>query len=156
MLGIVGQVSQMGRSFSWTGTRGQRRDLEVAVSVCGGRTRVIVQENLSNLIGGIFGGMGGGGMGLLSAILGTLGAPTLLPVVVPLWIVTTFATARTAYHYNVKRRAQELEQLADRLSALAKELAPAAASAARPGAQAAGLSYGLVVPLSSSAIHPAS
>lgn len=58
-LGIVGQVSQLGRSFPWTGSRGNR-EMEAAVSVREGRTRITVQENLRNLIGGIFGGIGGG------------------------------------------------------------------------------------------------
>jgi hypothetical protein len=57
VLGHVGVVSQFGRSFSWTTTRsaGMRRDLEVAVTVRSGHTRIIVQENLANLIGGVFG-----------------------------------------------------------------------------------------------------
>src|SRR3989442_1325402 len=65
----AGQVSQFGRSFSWIAARGPaiRRDLEVAVSVRRGQTRVTIQENLNQLMGAVFGGigggMGGGGMG---------------------------------------------------------------------------------------------
>jgi len=127
-LGIVGQVSQLGRSFSWTGSRGTR-EMEVAVSVRAGRTRVTVQENLSNLIGGIFGGigggMGGGGMGAIMGILvGALGvSEAVVPVVLPLWLATTYAVARTAYCYSSGRRGRELLWLADRLATLALELA---------------------------------
>jgi hypothetical protein len=126
----VGQVSQLGNSFTWTGTRGRREqgDMQIAVTVRRGSTFIIVQENLTNLIGAIFGGigggMGGGGFGLISALVGALGAPILLPVIVPLWLGTTYAVARTAYHYNSQKRAQQLEEVADRLAALAKELAP--------------------------------
>lgn len=129
MLGIVGQVSQLGRSFSWNGTRGKRRELEVAVSVRGGRTRIIVQENLSSLIGGIFGGigggMGGGGMGfVISILIQGLGLPEAsVAAIMPLWLAATFVTARTVYHYSVKGRARDLEQLADRLAVVARELA---------------------------------
>ncbi len=127
-LGIVGQVSQLGRSFSWAGTRGSR-EMEVAVSVRGGRTRITVQENLRNLIGGIFGGigggMGGGGMGAIMGILvGALGvSEAAVPVIIPLWLATTYAVARTAYRYGSGRRGRELEWLADRLANLALELA---------------------------------
>ena len=44
--------------------------------------------------------------------------------VIPLWLGTTYMTARTAYHASTKRRVRELEQLADRLAALARELVP--------------------------------
>ena len=127
-LGIVGQVSQLGRSFSWTGTRGGR-EMEVAVSVRAGRTRITVQENLSNLIGGIFGGigggMGGGGMGAIIGILvGALGvSEAVVPMIIPLWLATTYAVARTAYRYGAGRRGRELLWLADRLATLALELA---------------------------------
>src|SRR5207302_10732136 len=61
-LNNVGQVSQFGRSFSWVATRrgASQRDLEVAVSVRGGHTRIAIRENLASLIGGIYGGIGGG------------------------------------------------------------------------------------------------
>jgi tRNA A-37 threonylcarbamoyl transferase component Bud32 len=126
----VGQVSQLGRSFTWTGARGQRSqgDMEIAVTVRHGRTRIMVQENLANLIGGVFGGigggMGGGGFGIVAAISGSMGIPILIPVLMPLWLATTFAVARTAYHYSSRRRALQLELVADRLAAVAAELVP--------------------------------
>jgi serine/threonine protein kinase len=127
----VGQVSQLGRSFAWTMVRagGGTRSVEVVVTVRGGCTRITVQEPLGNLIGGIFGGIGGGmGGGGLGPILGvTLDALQLgggaVAVLIPLWLMTTFATARTSYYYAVRRRSRALEELADRLEALARELA---------------------------------
>src|SRR2546425_32907 len=55
----AGQVSQFGRSFSWIAARGPaiRRDLEVAVSVRRGHTRITIQENMGQLIGAVFGGI---------------------------------------------------------------------------------------------------
>lgn len=138
-LGVVGQVSQLGRSFSWTGSRGGR-EMEVAVSVRAGRTRITVQENLSNLIGGVFGGigggMGGGGMGLIMGVfIGALGlTEAAVPFIIPLWLATTYAVARTTYRYSAARRGRELEWVADRLASLALELAaerPALRSAER-------------------------
>jgi uncharacterized membrane protein len=132
VLQTPGQVSQFGRSFSWIATRrgASQRDLEVAVSVRGGRTRITIKENLSGLIGavygGIGGGMGGGGMGPIMGILtGALhmAAPVVIAIV-PLWLATTYVTARTVYHASTRKRAQELERLADRLAVLAQELIP--------------------------------
>jgi len=127
----VGQVNQLGRSFSFVATPGaSRRNLEVVVSIRGGRTRITIQENLAPLIGqmygGIGGGMGGGGLGPIMGILfGALHFPeAAMAVIIPLWLTTVFATARTAYHYAAKRRVRELESLADRLAALAREVIP--------------------------------
>ena len=132
MLQNVGQVSQLGRSFSWVASPGaSQRKLEIVVSVRGGRTRITMQEHLGPLIGGIFGGIGGGmGGGGMWPVIGIFLAAFHLPAsavtaIIPLWLVTTYATARTAYHRASGRRVRELEALADRLAALARELAPA-------------------------------
>jgi protein kinase-like protein len=125
-----GQVSQFGRSFSWVAARrpGIPRDLEIAVSVRGGRTRITIHENMSQLIGAVYGGIGGGmGGGGLGPMLGILGgalhvAGPLLAALVPVWLGTTYLTARTVYRGSTNRRAKELEGLADRLAGLVREL----------------------------------
>jgi hypothetical protein len=124
----VGQVSQLGRSFAWTASRSRsvRRDLEVAVSVRGGRTRITVRENLAPLIGAIYGGigggMGGGGMGPVMGTIGALNAFAFIPLVIPLWLGLTYGVARTSYHYSTAKRERSLAELADRLEAVAREL----------------------------------
>ncbi len=126
----VGQVSQLGRSFSWTSTRGggATRDLEVGVTVRAGRTRIVVRENLNNLLGAVFGGigggMGGGGMGpLIGIVIEGLGKPpAALALLVPAWLAITYATARTAFARVSRRRERELVALADRLAAQAAVL----------------------------------
>jgi hypothetical protein len=126
----VGQVSQLGRSFSWVlnkGTQGTR-NLEIAVGVRNGRTRIIIQENLNNLIGAVFGGIGGGlgGGGAGPLIGGLVGgqvlAPAALGFLIPAWLMVVYGVARTTYHYSVRRRSRELGGLADRLAALASDL----------------------------------
>ena len=126
----AGQVSQFGRSFSWIAARGPgiRRDLEVAVSVRRGQTRITIQENMSQLIGavygGIGGGMGGGGMGPIIGVgvgaLHLVGAAVV--IIVPVWLGITYLTARTVYHRSSTKRLRECETLADRLEALVREL----------------------------------
>jgi len=125
-----GSVSQFGRSFSWMAARGSgmRRDLEVAVSVRRGQTRITIHENLSQLIGATFGGIGGGmGGGGMGPIIGVgagalhLAGPAVV-VLIPLWLGVTYVTARTFYRRSSTRRARDLETLANRLEALVREL----------------------------------
>ena len=130
VLNRPGQVSQLGRTFSWTsaGGAGTTRSIEVSVAVRGGRTRIAVREGLGNLIGGIYGGigggMGGGGIGPVIGLFAGWGAAAAVVAVIPFWIATTFAVARTSYYYAVRRRQRELRGLLDRLVALTEELVP--------------------------------
>ncbi len=130
IIGQVGLVSQLGRSFAWSTSRGvsSRRDLEVVVSVRGGRTRIAVQESLGPLMGAVFGGIGGGmGGGGLGPLMGILAGALHLPeatfaVAIPLWLATTFVTARTVYSRTSRRRERELAHVADRLETIVREL----------------------------------
>src|SRR3989475_193192 len=111
----AGQVSQFGRSFSWIAARGPaiRRDLEVAVSVRRGQTRITIQENMNQLIGAVFGGigggMGGGGMGPIIGVgvgaLHLVGAAVV--TVIPVWLGITYITARTVYRRASTRPPRE-------------------------------------------------
>src|SRR5690349_13312401 len=126
IIGQVGMVSQLGRSFSWSTGRvaSSRGEMEVAVSVRGGRTRIAVQEHLGPLMGAVFGGMGGGGMGPIMGILagGLHVHGAAIAIVMPFWLATTFATARTVYSRTSRGREKKLELLADRLAELVREL----------------------------------
>jgi serine/threonine protein kinase len=126
----VGQVSQLGRSFTWMLNKGSSgtRNVEIVVSVRPGKTRILVQESLTHLIGAVFGGIGGGvgggGMGpMLGFVFGGLHLPPeSLGFIIPAWLATVFSIARTSYHYAVRRRKKKLEEIADRLADLAREL----------------------------------
>jgi serine/threonine protein kinase len=134
-----GQVSQLGRSFTWAPARSSslRRNLEVVVSVRGGKTRITVLENLGNnvgeIFGGIGGGMGGGGMGIIVGITaGALNAPLALIGVIQAWLTTAYLTARHVYRKVTTRRARELEDLIDRLAQLTHEIITTGSSARLP------------------------
>ena len=126
----AGQVSQLGRTFTWVTTRGGggQRDVEISVSVRNGQTRLTVRENLAPLIGkvfgGICGGMGGGGMGPIVGV--TIGAmhlhPLALLVVIPLWIGTAYSVARTTFHYASLRRERKLEVVVDLVAEVITQL----------------------------------
>jgi hypothetical protein len=128
MMSEVGQVAQLGSSFTWTLSKGTSgtRNLEVAVTVRGGRTRIVVQENLGQLIGGIFGGVGGGmGGGGMGPILATLGASHMLSAaafIVPAWFALTFSLARTSFHYAARRRDQKMAELVTHLADTVRQL----------------------------------
>ena len=66
--------------------------------------------------------MGGGGMGPILGIFTHIGSGASVLVAVPVWLATTYAVARTSFHYAVRRRQRELDELADRLAALAQSL----------------------------------
>ncbi|MEP7326560.1 MAG: hypothetical protein ABI836_11470, partial [Gemmatimonadota bacterium] len=123
------QVSQLGRSFSWSPSRSQslHREMEVVVTVRGGKTRITVFENLNAMVGAIYGGigggMGGGGMGPVVGITaGALNAPLALIFLVPMWLTGTYFFARTVYHRTTKKRTIELEALIERLAQLTREI----------------------------------
>lgn len=126
----VGQVSQLGRSFTWTLSKGSSgtRNVEIVVSVRTGRTRILVQESLNNLIGAVFGGVGGGvgggGFGPIMAIFfGGLHFPGVAAAfLVPAWLTLIYGVTRSTYHYAVRRRQKALERVADRLADVAREL----------------------------------
>ncbi len=129
IIGEVGQVSQLGHSFTWVLNKGSSgiRNIEVAVTVRSGKTRITVQENLGSLIGAIFGGigggLGGGGTGPMVGITaGALHAPEALAFMIPAWLGLVYLTARTSYYYAVRRRQKTLTYLIDRLADLSREL----------------------------------
>jgi len=136
----VGQVSQLGHSFSWISTRGggRTRDLEVSVSVRAGKTRIRARENLAIVIGGIFGGVGGGvGGGLAGPIMGTIFggmhvSAVFVPFIIPAWLGGVYLLARKIYQGSVKKKSKGLTELIDRLAELTAEMVPAS----RPRLQA--------------------
>jgi hypothetical protein len=127
VVGNAGQVSQLGRSFSWSiGKSPSNRNMEVSVGVRGGRTRITILENLAPLLGVVYGpiggGMGGGGMGVIVSIFGAAMQSTVaVALAVPLWLAATYATGRTVYGHSSRRRRRELTELADRLAAVAED-----------------------------------
>ena len=125
-----GQVSQLGRSFTWSPARSEylKRDLEVIVTVRGGWTRITIMENLKVLAGSVFGGIGGGvgggGMGpILGVGIGALGMnPLYLIGLIPAWLAGVYATSRTVYRSQTEKRKRELEELANRLEKVTRYL----------------------------------
>jgi serine/threonine protein kinase len=131
VIGEVGQVSQLGPSFTWSHNSGSSgiKAIEIGVFVRNGRTRIMAQENLGQLIGATFGGIGGGlgGGGLGPVMGGILGTHAVLPgiaaaFVVPAWLTFVYGIARSTYYYAVKRRTKKLTECVDRLASLCREI----------------------------------
>jgi serine/threonine protein kinase len=143
-IGEVGQVSQLGRSFTWILNRGQSgmRIIEIGVTVRSGKTRIMAQENLGQLIGvtygGLGGGLGGGGLGpIVGALVGKSGPlpPSALAFVIPAWLIAVYAITRFTYRRMAAARAKTLEEVADRLAALCREIIDEAAVPKLPRAK---------------------
>jgi tRNA A-37 threonylcarbamoyl transferase component Bud32 len=130
-IGQAGIVSSLGRSVTWIASEGSaqtRRPLQVTVSVRAGRTRIHIRDSLTDLRAGLFGGVlagvGAGGLGPLIAVaVEGLKAPAVLFALVPAWVLTVFSSTRSLYHYRTRARQRQLEDLADRLAALARDVA---------------------------------
>ena len=136
-VGSIGIVSTLGKTVSWVTQRaagsGLGRDVQLTITMRGGMTRISIREGLGAMAGGIFGGIGGGvgggGLGPVSAALASAHILTgaAFALFVPLWLAGVYATTRSVYHYSSKRRVRQIEELADRLAAVATTLIAEAA-----------------------------
>jgi len=121
----VGQVNQLGRSFTWSGSPGgSDRKVQIAVSVRGGRTHLTVHESLQSLAGGVYGGIGGAmGGGAIWPVMvfflsGLHTGPLSLLAIIPGWLGLSYATARTLYRRSSEARVRQIVKLADGLESL--------------------------------------
>jgi hypothetical protein len=137
-LGEAGRSEVLGDTLSWSTTvspTGAGRNVHVSIEPdADGRVTVRIDERMTPLagafFGGVFGGMGGGGMGLvLPASLALLPA-SMLPFVIAVWLVGSFALARALYVWRVRAREAELtallDDLAQRISAAPAPVEPRA------------------------------
>src|SRR6185369_2131987 len=87
----------------------------------GGKTTVRIDDQLTNVAGGIFGGiMGGGGGGLGGAVMGMIAGGTHRPLLgLAAWlsvIGTAFATARFTFRRIATSRRKKLTEIANQLA----------------------------------------
>jgi serine/threonine protein kinase len=122
-LGVVGNVSTLGKSMTWSsgGMGNTSRDVTVVITPRGGETRLRVVERLKNLAGGLFGGImggvGGGGMGLAMGIgMGVFASPAVAVLLALGNVGFSYVLARTIFRSTSRKRAAELQRLADRLA----------------------------------------
>ncbi|MEO8576207.1 MAG: hypothetical protein ABI556_05895 [Gemmatimonadales bacterium] len=127
-MGQNGMPSVIGKSFAWTSDfRGGRRrssgrKVDVTVVSRGGSTTIRVEEELRNLVGGLFGGIMGGGGGGTAGISMAIGAEVFhsVPVGFGIWaaaIASAYAIARTIFVRMATRREEGLRSLMDKLEA---------------------------------------
>lgn len=123
--GDNGVPSVLGRSLAWSssrgaGRKGQGRQIDVSVVPRGGVTTIRVEEELRNLVGGLFGGLVGGGGGGTTGISLGVGMEVFqsIPIAAMLWVAVAggfYALARTIFGSIAVKRERELRGLADRL-----------------------------------------
>lgn len=118
-----GQASALGRTFTWqSSTPSGERSLQVTVTSRDGKTRIRIEERLSNLAGQLFGGMlggGGGGIGLgigLGVGIGALQSAAFA-IAWPVSIIGgAYLLARSIYTSTARKRQRVLRDLLDRLT----------------------------------------
>lgn len=121
-----GQPSLVGRTLTWQGGGGGTRTSRVVVSARDGHTTVLVEENLTQMAGGIFGGLGGGvglGMGMgvglpLGLSLGSAAVTVAIPVA---WVALTYFGVRRVYQAVVRGRKRAVDALFARLVEAAQD-----------------------------------
>jgi hypothetical protein len=129
-IGEVGQIGSVGRTFSWA-VSNQNRKLQISVMPRAGRTTVRIDENLSQVTGGIFGGMMGGiGGGLGGAVMGSIAGGLHNPVAGLAGWVAVVASAYLGARYTLGRvskgRTAKLHEMAHQL---AQQIAESTAAA---------------------------
>jgi hypothetical protein len=118
--GAEGTSSLIGRTFTWNARAESGRRLEVRASVQKGRTHIAVEERYTELAAGLFGGTlggvgGGAGIGGGAAIGSALGS-VAFAVAFPIAVIGgTYAACRIGYRAYVRRRADRVEGLCERL-----------------------------------------
>jgi hypothetical protein len=140
--GDNGMPSVLGRTLAWTSTPsgGRRpargRQIDVGVMSRGGVTTIRVEEELSNLAGGLFGGLVGGGGGGTTGISIGIGmqvfqSPAMAAM---LWVAVAsgfYMLARTLFAQAASKRETQIKGLLDRLE---EQVASAVTTAGQIGA----------------------
>jgi len=129
-IGEVGQIGSVGRTFSWS-VSNQNRKLQISVMPRSGRTTVRIDEQLSNIAGGVFGGiMGGGGGGAGGAMMGVIAGTTHQPLLgLAAWMATIAASFGAARFTLGRIATSKREKLTEIAHLLANQIAESTASA---------------------------
>jgi hypothetical protein len=124
--GDNGMPSVLGRTLAWTSTprggrrRARGRQIDVSIVSRGGVTTIRVEEELSNLAGGLFGGLVGGGGGGTTGISIGIGmqvfqSPAMAAM---LWVAVAsgfYMLARALFAQAASKRETQIKGLLDRL-----------------------------------------
>ncbi len=122
-----GHPSLLGRTLTWQGGNADAsRKTRVVVSSRDGATTIRVEENLSQLAGGLFGGIGGGvgggvGFGLGFPLAIALQSEIALVGLPLAWLGLTYFGVRTLYRNIVRGRRRVVEELFSRLAGAAED-----------------------------------
>jgi len=119
-VGAIGNASTLGRSLAWSATPqhgAPDRMVLVTIDSRNQRTVIRVEEQLSILLGRIYGGVlgGVGGGGVMLPILVGLGYPPLIPFALAAWFGGVFGICRKAYAKRARARQEQLSELLDDL-----------------------------------------
>jgi hypothetical protein len=141
-IGQVGTASTIGRTLQWTAfgvdrRRVSTRTVQVIVTPRNGRTTIRIEEPLTQLAGGLFGGVMAGLGGFLSSVAMGVGMGTFesVPITVGLMGATlsgAYLVARTIFGRMSHGRGEALRELMSRLVEHASATAVIAPARDRP------------------------
>ncbi len=125
-VGAIGNASTLGKSLSWSATPqhgAADRMLLVTIDSRRGKTAIRVEEQLTILLGRIYGGVlgGVGGGGIMVPILAGLAYPPMIPLTLAVWLGGVFGICRKAYAKRARAREEGLGELFDELVLLCKQ-----------------------------------
>lgn len=123
----VGRTLTVNTAMTSSSQSGSARLVQVQVTSRHGRTNVRVFENLNQLAGGLYAGVGvGGGVGVSALVAGLVGQATHHPALVIAALVGTlgvaYVTSRLLYLRAVRKRDAELQRLLQRVLERARGL----------------------------------
>jgi hypothetical protein len=122
-----GLPSLLGRTLTWrTESSSKTRTMQIVVSARDGRTTVRLEENLSQLAAGLFGGTTTGvGVGLgvgLGVPAGAALGSALFAVAAPVGVVAlSYLASRSIYRGVVARRTRAVDDVFDRAVTAARD-----------------------------------
>jgi hypothetical protein len=128
-IGGGGSVERVGKTLVWNmnpGYRGRGRSLSIRVRSRDGKTRIIIEESLTNPATGLFVGLGvGGGIGPMGGYIMAMVKLGAIGMIFPLlWIPLMLLLARTIFGAMSRRRQRDLEKLMARLKRRAAGWSP--------------------------------
>jgi hypothetical protein len=119
-LGSTGALERVGKTLVWhlsPGYRGRGRDLSIRIRSRDGKTRILIEERLTNPATGLFVGIGvGAGIGPMGGYIAAMVKLGVVGLVFPiLWIPLMLVLARTIYGALSRRRERSLREVMRKL-----------------------------------------
>lgn len=153
-IGTTGRLESFGGVVTWTSVGvSSSRLVEFEIETRRGVTHLRLRESLSNVAGGMFGGivggLGGGGLGVIGPLLTIFAGGIPMALASVGWVGLVYLGTRLGFRHVVSERNRELRETFDRIVTLAEREVRGAPPAVRVEAEPAEPAEEVVEALSS-------